>query len=119
MDDVRAVMDAAGSERAAIIGMSDGAPMSLLFAATYPHRTGALVLFGGLARTLWAPTTPGDGRRRRSRTAPTNGPSRTSQGSTSRPPTSPRRMPATTNSRRSQLFSTMEQHPALRTRWRE
>ena len=58
MDDVRVVMDAAGSERAAIIGMSDGAPMSLLFAATYPDRTRALVLFGGLARTLWAPDYP-------------------------------------------------------------
>jgi class 3 adenylate cyclase len=54
MDEVRAVMDAAGSERAAIIGVSDGAPMSLLFAATYPERTAALVLWGGFARVMWA-----------------------------------------------------------------
>ena len=38
MDDVRAVMDAAGSQRAALFGVSEGAPMSLLFAATYPER---------------------------------------------------------------------------------
>ena len=46
MDDVRAVMDAAGSERAALVGFSEGAPMSVLFAATYPERTAALVLWG-------------------------------------------------------------------------
>jgi pimeloyl-ACP methyl ester carboxylesterase len=46
MDDVRAVMDAAGSERAALIGVSEGGPMSILFAATYPERTVALVLCG-------------------------------------------------------------------------
>ena len=39
MDDVRAVMDAAGSERAALFGLSEGGPMSILFAATYPERT--------------------------------------------------------------------------------
>jgi len=50
MDDVRAVMDAVGSERAALIGQSEGGPMSLLFAATYPERTIALVLYGTLAR---------------------------------------------------------------------
>jgi class 3 adenylate cyclase len=50
MDDVRAVMDAAGSERAALIGVSEGGPMSVLFAATYPERTIALVLYGTLAR---------------------------------------------------------------------
>ena len=55
MDDVRAVMDAAGSARAAILGVSEGAPMSLLFAATYPERTAALVLWGGMARMMWAP----------------------------------------------------------------
>ncbi len=54
MDDVRAVMDAAGSERAALIGFSEGAPMSVLFAATYPERTAALVLWGAFARILWA-----------------------------------------------------------------
>jgi pimeloyl-ACP methyl ester carboxylesterase len=51
MDDVRAVMDAAGSERAAVFGVSEGAPMALLFAATYPERVPALVLHGGMART--------------------------------------------------------------------
>jgi pimeloyl-ACP methyl ester carboxylesterase/DNA-binding CsgD family transcriptional regulator len=49
MDDVRAVMDAAGSGRAALLGVSEGAPMSILFAATYPQRTRALVLYGGYA----------------------------------------------------------------------
>src|SRR5215831_9467166 len=47
--DVRAVMDAAGSDRAAIYGWSEGGPMSLLFAATYPERTEALVLCGSFA----------------------------------------------------------------------
>lgn len=50
MDDVRAVMDEVGSERAALIGVSEGGPMSMLFAATYPERTTALVLYGTLAR---------------------------------------------------------------------
>ena len=49
MDDVRAVMDAAGSGRAALFGASEGAPMSILFAATYPERTRSLVLYGGYA----------------------------------------------------------------------
>jgi pimeloyl-ACP methyl ester carboxylesterase len=47
--DVRAVMDAAGSERATIYGWSEGGPMCLMFAATYPARTSALVLFGTFA----------------------------------------------------------------------
>jgi pimeloyl-ACP methyl ester carboxylesterase len=51
MDDVRAVMDAVGSHRAALFGISDGGPMSLLFAATYPDRTQALVLFGTYANS--------------------------------------------------------------------
>jgi class 3 adenylate cyclase/alpha-beta hydrolase superfamily lysophospholipase len=46
MDDVRAVMDAAHSERAALFGISEGGAMSMLFAATYPERTQALVLYG-------------------------------------------------------------------------
>jgi pimeloyl-ACP methyl ester carboxylesterase/class 3 adenylate cyclase len=49
MDDVRAVMDAAGSDRAALLGISEGGPMSVLFAATYPERTHALVLCGTFA----------------------------------------------------------------------
>jgi class 3 adenylate cyclase/alpha-beta hydrolase superfamily lysophospholipase len=49
MDDIRAVMDAAGCERAAVIGMSDGAPAAAMFAATYPERVTSLVLWvGGL-----------------------------------------------------------------------
>jgi class 3 adenylate cyclase len=51
MDDVRAVMDAAGSERAALLGVSDGGPLAAVFAATYPERTEALVLYGSFART--------------------------------------------------------------------
>ena len=46
MDDVRAVLDAVGSERAAFFTVSEGGPMSVLFAATYPERTLALVLYG-------------------------------------------------------------------------
>ncbi len=46
MDDVRAVMDAVGSEKAALVGVSEGGPMSMLFAATYPERTQALLLIG-------------------------------------------------------------------------
>jgi pimeloyl-ACP methyl ester carboxylesterase/class 3 adenylate cyclase len=46
MDDVRAVMDAAGSQRAALVGVSEGGPMSMLFAATHPERTEALLLIG-------------------------------------------------------------------------
>jgi pimeloyl-ACP methyl ester carboxylesterase len=58
MDDVRAVMDAVGSERAALLGISEGGPMSLLFAATYPSRTRSLVLYGSYARRAWAPDHP-------------------------------------------------------------
>ncbi|UYM07465.1 alpha/beta fold hydrolase [Solicola gregarius] len=53
MDDVRAVMDACGSERAVLFGYSEGGPMSLLFAATYPERVAGLVLSGASAR--WSP----------------------------------------------------------------
>jgi class 3 adenylate cyclase len=55
MDDVIAVMDAAGSERAAIAGTLEGGPMAALFAATYPERTEALVLYATFARATWAP----------------------------------------------------------------
>ena len=54
MDDVRAVMDAAGSERAALFGVTEGGSMCALFAATYPERTRALVIDSGYARALWA-----------------------------------------------------------------
>jgi pimeloyl-ACP methyl ester carboxylesterase len=50
MDDVRAVMGATGSERAALIGVSEGGPMSMLFAASYPERTQALLLIGAEVR---------------------------------------------------------------------
>lgn len=58
MDDIRAVLDAAGSKRAAILGISEGGPMSILFAATYPERTEALILYGTYARSAWAPDYP-------------------------------------------------------------
>lgn len=58
MDDVRAVMDAAGSERAALFGHSEGGPMCMMFAATYPARTSALVLYGTFARLMRAPDYP-------------------------------------------------------------
>jgi pimeloyl-ACP methyl ester carboxylesterase len=58
VDDVRAVMDAAGSERAAFFGISEGGPMSILFAATHPERVDALVLSGAMARTTEAPDYP-------------------------------------------------------------
>jgi pimeloyl-ACP methyl ester carboxylesterase len=58
MDDVRAVMDAAGSRRAAFFGLSEGAAMSILFAATHPERTAALVLRSLSPRTMWAPDYP-------------------------------------------------------------
>src|SRR6516165_877948 len=57
-DDIRAVMDAAGSDRAALVGLSEGVPMSLVFAASHPDRVSALVLYGGDVRTLWAPDYP-------------------------------------------------------------
>jgi class 3 adenylate cyclase len=49
MDDVRAVMNAVGCQRAALFGVSEGGPMSLLFAATYPERVSALVLYASFA----------------------------------------------------------------------
>ena len=50
MDDVRAIMDAVGSKRATLFGHSEGCPMSVLFAATYPERVSKLILFGGYGR---------------------------------------------------------------------
>ena len=58
MDDVRAVMDAAGSERAAIVGQSEGGGMAMLFAATYPERTAALITIGAYSRRIWDPEYP-------------------------------------------------------------
>jgi pimeloyl-ACP methyl ester carboxylesterase len=58
MDDMRAVMDAVGSERAALLGHSEGGAMCALFAASYPERTQALVMVGSAARTRWAPDYP-------------------------------------------------------------
>src|SRR5438105_7736590 len=57
-DDVRAVMDAAGSERAALFGISEGGPMSVLFAAAHPDRVTSLVLYGAMGRTTEAPDYP-------------------------------------------------------------
>ena len=62
LDDVRAVMEAAGSERAVLMGVSEGGPLCALFAATYPARTEAVVMIGSYARRLrdtdypWGPT---------------------------------------------------------------
>ena len=50
MDDVRAVMDAVGSKAAFVVGLSEGGPMSMLFAASHPERTRALVLYGSFPR---------------------------------------------------------------------
>lgn len=62
MDDVRAVMDAVGSRRAAIVGVSEGGPLSVLFSATHPEKVAGLVMIGSYARRLrdldypWGPT---------------------------------------------------------------
>ena len=55
MDDVRAVMDAVGSERAALFAVSEGGPMCFLFAATYPERTSSLVIYGSYSHSDAAP----------------------------------------------------------------
>ena len=62
LDDVRAVMDAVGSTRAVLVGVSEGGPLSALFAATYPEKTEALIMIGSYARRMrdadypWGPT---------------------------------------------------------------
>ena len=58
MDDIRAVMDAAGSERAALYGVSEGGPLALVFAATYPDRVSKLVLYGTFASLVRTPDYP-------------------------------------------------------------
>jgi class 3 adenylate cyclase/pimeloyl-ACP methyl ester carboxylesterase len=58
MDDIRAVMDAAGSEQAALVGVSEGGPLVVLFGATYPERTTAVGLWGTYARALYADDYP-------------------------------------------------------------
>lgn len=58
MDDIRAIMEAIHSRKAVLFGTLDGAPLSILFAATYPERTLALILWGGQARSLWSPDYP-------------------------------------------------------------
>jgi class 3 adenylate cyclase len=71
IDDVLAVMEAAGSREAALFAQAEGAEMALLFAATHPERTRALVLYAGVARVLAAPgyEWPGDERQRAARIA--------------------------------------------------
>jgi class 3 adenylate cyclase len=69
MDDLLAVMDAAGAERVAVFGTLEGGPMATMFAATYPERVSALALYATFARATWAPgyewAWPADVRRRR------------------------------------------------------
>jgi class 3 adenylate cyclase len=58
MDDLRAVLDTVGSERTALLGHSEGGNMCILFAATYPERTAALVTFSVYAKRVWSPDYP-------------------------------------------------------------
>jgi class 3 adenylate cyclase len=58
MDDLRAVLEAADCERPAIFGISEGGPMSMLFAATHPGRVASLILYGTYARMVTAPDFP-------------------------------------------------------------
>ncbi len=58
MSDVQAILNEVGSKRAALFGVSEGGPMSILFAATYPSRTVALIVYGSYARKSWAPDHP-------------------------------------------------------------
>lgn len=57
-DDIRAVLDAVGSERAAIFGTSEGGNMSIVFAATFPHRVTALITYSVFAKRVWSPDYP-------------------------------------------------------------
>ena len=58
MEDVRSVMDAVSSERAALFGISESGPMCILFATTYPQRTASLILYGTFAKGSWDPEYP-------------------------------------------------------------
>jgi len=58
MDDLQAVMDAVGSKKAAFLGFSEGASLCALFAATYPEKTHAIIMFGSFAKRLWSPDYP-------------------------------------------------------------
>jgi class 3 adenylate cyclase/alpha-beta hydrolase superfamily lysophospholipase len=58
MHDVQTILDAVGSQRAALFGVSEGGPMSLLYAASHPERTAALVLYGSYAKRAWASDYP-------------------------------------------------------------
>jgi len=58
MDDMLAVLDAAGSEQAALFGVSEGGPLSVLFTATHPQRVSALAMYGAAPRIAWAPDYP-------------------------------------------------------------
>ena len=58
MEDIHAVMDAVGAERAVLVGSEDGAAQCFLFAATYPERTRAIITVGASCRGLWAPDAP-------------------------------------------------------------
>src|SRR5215218_877580 len=55
MDDVLAVMDATGVERASLMGPLEGGPLAMLFAASHPERVESLILYATYARTRWAP----------------------------------------------------------------
>jgi pimeloyl-ACP methyl ester carboxylesterase len=58
MHDVQAILEAIGSKQAALFGVSEGGPMSLLYAATYPQRTSGLVIYGSYAKRSQAPDYP-------------------------------------------------------------
>ena len=58
ISDVQAIMDAVGSQRAALVGVSEGGPMAILFAVTYPQRTLAIAIYGSYARKSWAADCP-------------------------------------------------------------
>src|SRR3954469_25929270 len=58
MDDIRAVLDSVGSERAVLFGLGDASPLSVLFAATYPERTAGLILMNASPRFVKSPSLP-------------------------------------------------------------